>query len=170
VPTFGATPRASSPPVKIRIPTLRVTRSVIELPRIRDRHSGAWTWNTNRLFRSGRPDLVGHSEGSANPGQEGNMILVGHNYGVGYRGVFVGLSRLRPGDKVQVVSKAGETFTYRVETVKRVKWQRKSFGELTQHLNFLAVGGPERLTLVSCAGADFEPFPERVYVVAEPVH
>lgn len=169
VPTSRPTSLPSSPPVKIRIPALRVTRSIIHLARVRDRSSGAWTWNTDRLFRSGRMDLVGHSEGAANPGQEGNMILVGHNYGIGYSGVFVGLRRLKPGDKVQVVSKAGETFTYRVKTVQRVKWQRKNFGELTQHLNFLAVGGQERLTLVSCTGADFEPFPERIYVVAEPV-
>lgn len=97
------------------------------------------------------------------------MILVGHNYGIGHNGVFVGLPRLRSGDKIQVVTKSGETFTYRVKTVKRVKWQRKNFAELTQHLNFLAIGGAERVTLVSCTGADFEPFPERIYVVADPV-
>ena len=63
------------------------------------------------------------------------MILVGHNYGI-TKGVFVGLTRLISGDKVQVVTKAGETYTYRVTTVKRVKWRRKNFAELTQHLAF----------------------------------
>jgi LPXTG-site transpeptidase (sortase) family protein len=166
--TPSPAPKPPSPPVKIRIPALDVSRSIIELPRTRDRRTGAWTWNTDRLFRSGRKDLVGHSESSAYPGQEGNTILVGHNYGYGYSGVFVRLGRLRPGQKVYVVNKAGQTFTYRVKTVKRVKWRRKNFGELTQHLSFLATGGSERLTLVSCSGADFEPFPERIYVVAEP--
>jgi sortase (surface protein transpeptidase) len=97
------------------------------------------------------------------------MILVGHNYGYGFNGVFVGLPRLKPGQKVYVVNKAGQTFTYQVKSVSRVKWRTKSLGELTQHLKFLSPGGPEHLTLVSCAGADIEPFPERVYVVAEPV-
>jgi hypothetical protein len=69
---------------------------------------------------------------------------------------------------VYVIDKAGQEHTYRVTEKKRVKWRRKSLGELTQHLSFLATGGPERLTLVSCAGADVEPFPERIYVVAEP--
>ncbi len=98
------------------------------------------------------------------------MILVGHNYGYGYNGVFVRLGRLRAGQKVYVVNKAGQTFTYQVKSVTKVRWRQKNFGELTQHLRFLSPGGPERLTLVSCAGANFEPFPERVYVVAEPVH
>jgi LPXTG-site transpeptidase (sortase) family protein len=138
------------------------------LPRIRDR-SGLWTWDTDRLFRSGRSDLVGHWQGSASPGETGNVVLVGHNYGYGFNGVFVAIGRLKAGQKIHIVNKAGETFTYRVKTVKRVKWRQKDFAELTQHLSFLAPGGAERLTLVSCAGADFEPFPERIYVVAEPV-
>ena len=97
------------------------------------------------------------------------MILVGHNYGYGYNGVFVRLGKLKPGHKVYVTDRAGRSFTYQVTEVKKVKWRRKTLGELTQHLNFLATGGPERLTLVSCSGANVEPFPERVYVVAEPV-
>jgi LPXTG-site transpeptidase (sortase) family protein len=161
-------PTPPPPPVQVRIPALGVARSIIPLPRVRDR-SGFWTWDTDRLFRAGRSDLVGHWQGSAYPGEMGNVVLVGHNYGYGYNGVFVALGRLKAGQKVYVVNQAGETFTYQVKTVKRVKWRRKDFAELTQHLSFLAPGGAERLTLVSCAGADFEPFPERVYVVAEPV-
>jgi hypothetical protein len=168
-PTPTATPTPPPAPVQIRIPALGVTRSIVKLPRVRDRRTGAWTWNTNSLLRSGRRDLVGHWVGSAYPGQTGNMILVGHNYGYGYNGVFVRLASLKPGQKIHVVNGAGQTFTYAVKSVSRVKWRRQSFGELTQHLHFLSPGGQERVTLVSCAGADFEPFPERVYVVADPV-
>ncbi len=169
-PTPTPTPTPPPPPVQIRIPALGVTRSIIPLPRIPDRRTGGWTWNTDRLFRAGRSDLVGHWQGSASPGQPGNMILVGHNYGYGYNGVFVRLGSLRPGQQVYVVNAVGQTFTYRVTQVQKVGWRRKTFGELTRHLQFLAPGGPERLTLVSCAGANFEPFPERVYVVAMPSH
>lgn len=97
------------------------------------------------------------------------MILVGHNYGYGYSGVFVRLGSLKAGQEVRIVDQAGQTYTYRVETVKRVKWRRQNLSELTQHLSFLSTGGDERLTLVSCSGADVEPFPERIYVVAKPV-
>lgn len=168
-PTPTPSPTPPPPPVQIRIPALGVTRSIVKLPRIRDRQTGAWTWNTDRLFRRGRSDLVGHWEGSAYPGETGNMVLIGHNYGYGYNGVFVGLSRLKAGQKVIIVNKAGKTFTYRVESVSRVKWRRKDLAELSRHLTLLSPGGPERVTLVSCAGAEVEPFPERVYVVAVPV-
>lgn len=171
-PTPTATPPPPPPPapVQVRIPAIGVQRSIISLPRKRDRQTGAWTWNTDRLFRAGRSDLVGHWVGSAFPGQDGNMILVGHNYGYGYNGVFVRLGSLKKGQKIYVVNKAGQTFTYRVESVERVKWRRQTFGELTKHLKYLSPGNEEQITLVSCAGADIEPFPERIYVVAKPAN
>jgi LPXTG-site transpeptidase (sortase) family protein len=170
IPSATPTPRPTPPPqpVQIRIPALGVSRSIIPLPRVRDR-SGAWTWNTNLLFRSAGSDLVGHWQGSAYPGQDGNMILIGHNYGYGYNGVFVRLGSLRSGQKIYVVNSIGQTFVYRVVEVKRLRWRLKNFGELTQHLYYLSPGGPEKVTLVSCGGANVEPFPQRVYVVAEPV-
>jgi len=171
IPSPSPTPRPQPPPapVRIRIPALGVNRSIIPLPRVPDRRTGGWTWNVDRLFRSGRSDLVGHWEGSANPGQEGNMILVGHNYGYGYNGVFVQLGSLRRGQRIYVVNRTGQTFVYQVTEVRRLPWRLKSFGELTHHLHYLSPGGPEHLTLVSCAGANVEPFPQRVYVVAEPI-
>jgi LPXTG-site transpeptidase (sortase) family protein len=170
-PTAALAPARASPaaPVQIRIPAIGVSRSIVSLPRSIDERTGAVTWDTRRLFRSGRSDLVGLLEGSAYPGEQGNMILVGHNYGYGYNGVFVRLGRLKAGHKVVVVNKAGQAFTYQVTEVRRLKWREKDFAELAQHLSFLASGGPERVTLVSCAGAQVEPFPERIYVVAEPV-
>ncbi|MFN2227559.1 MAG: class F sortase, partial [Anaerolineae bacterium] len=92
-----------------------------------------------------------------------------HNYGYGYNGVFVRLGSLRKGQKIYVVNRAGQTFAYRVTKVKQLRWRLENFGELTQHLYYLSPGGGEHLTLVSCAGANIEPFPKRVYVVAEPV-
>lgn len=169
--TLAPAPAVASPPppVKIRIPALDINRSIIHLARESDGSTEMQTWNTKNLFRTGRKDLVGHSEGSAYPGEKGNMILVGHNQGNGYSGVFARLKKLKPGRKVYVVNSAGETFAYEVKTKKKVKWQRENFGELTQHLSYLSPGGSERLTLVSCSGANVAPFPERIYVVAEPV-
>jgi LPXTG-site transpeptidase (sortase) family protein len=169
IPTLTPVPASLPAPVQIRIAAIGVNRSIVALPRSVDKSTGAMIWDTKRLFRSGRSDLVGHLQGSAYPGEQGNMILVGHNYGYGYNGVFVRLGSLKVGHQVVVVNKTGQTFTYQVTKVQRLKWRDKDFGELTQHLNFLAPGGPERVTLVSCAGADIEPFPERIYVVAEPV-
>ncbi|MGD8624983.1 MAG: class F sortase [Anaerolineae bacterium] len=168
-PTPTPTPTPPPAPIQIRIPALGVTRSIIPLPRVRDRVTGAYTWNTDILFRSGRSDLVGHWQGSAYPGQQGNMILAGHNYGYGYNGVFVRLGSLRLGQKIYVVNQAGQTFTYQVERVQRLRWRDQDPASIGDHFEFLAPRSTERLTLVSCAGADFEPFPERVYVVAYPI-
>ena len=171
LPSTTPTPRPTPPPApaQIRIPAIGVSRSIVNLPQVRDSRTGASGWNAASLFRSGRADLVGHWQGSAFPGEQGNMVLVGHNYGYGYNGVFVRLGSLKPGHKITVVNNAGQTFTYSVKRVQHVRWRKKNFQELTQHLSLLSPGGPECLTLVSCAGADIEPFPERVYVVAEPV-
>jgi hypothetical protein len=170
--TAALEPTAQPPvypaPVQIRIPALSVTRSIIQAPRVRNSQTGSWTWNVDRLFRQGRRDLVGHLEGSASPGQAGNMILAGHNYGYGVNGVFVRLGRLKPGQKIHVVNKTGETFTYLIVEVERVKWRGNEAEQLAKHWEYLSFTGPERLTLMTCGGADFEPFPERIYVVAEP--
>jgi LPXTG-site transpeptidase (sortase) family protein len=155
-------------PVQIRIPAISVDRSIIELPLSPDLKTGTWKLDVKSLFRRPGKDLVGHWVGSANPGQAGNMILVGHNYGYGYNGVFLNVGRLKAGQVLYVVNQAGETFTYKVTTVQRVKWSKKNEQELRRHQAYLSMGGPERLTLVTCGGATWEPFPDRVYVVAEP--
>jgi sortase (surface protein transpeptidase) len=103
------------------------------------------------------------------PGQPGNAVLGGHNYGYGYNGVFLSLGRLKPPDRITVVNEAGQNLVYEVMSVDKVKWQRQTFEELVRHLQYLAPTGTERLTLMSCAGANVFPFPERVYVVAKPV-
>jgi sortase A len=112
---------------------------------------------------------VGHLEGTSLPGQLGNAVLSGHNYGYGYNGVFVNLGWLKAGDRVSVVNEAGVELVYEVVSMERVPWRRKTVDELARHLEYLAPTGEERLTLTSCGGANFWPFPERIYVIAKPV-
>jgi LPXTG-site transpeptidase (sortase) family protein len=172
LPSDPSPTSASDPdirPVQIRIPAIKVKRSIVQLPQIRDPQTGAWTYELDILFSKSRRDLVGHYEQSASPGQEGNIILVGHNYGSGYKGVFLRLGRLKRGKEIYVVNAAGRTFTYRVTAVEKVPWRRKNTEELLRHAKLLSETGPERLTLVTCGGANAQPFPIRIYVVAEPV-
>ena len=154
--------------IRVRIPAIGVDRSIIEVPLAYDSRSQTWKRDYTQLFRRGGKDLVGHWGGSASPGQPGNTILVGHNYGYGYNGVFLLLGRLKVGQQVEVVNAAGQTFAYRAKEVKSVPWSKKDQQEMAQHLAYLSVEGPERLTLVTCGGATWAPFPDRVYVVAEP--
>jgi LPXTG-site transpeptidase (sortase) family protein len=164
-PVPEPTPEFLPAPVRIQIPSLDINRFIIPLAQKTGQSVGTLTWNTKKLFRSGHKDRIGHSEGSANPGEEGNMILVGD----GQSGVFVRLKRLKLGHQVHVINDTGETFTYEVETIKKVKLRRKNSGDSIQHLSFLSAENTERLTLVGCSSAGAEPCSERVYVVAQPV-
>jgi LPXTG-site transpeptidase (sortase) family protein len=155
--------------VRLRIPAIGVDRSIVEVPLTYDSPTNTWQRDYDLLFRQGKRDLVGHYGGSASPGQPGNTILVGHNYGYGVNGVFVRLGRLEVGQLVEVVNEAGQSFTYRVTEVARVPWIKKNQQEFLKHQAYLSIEGPERLTLVTCGGSHWAPFPDRVYVVAEPV-
>lgn len=96
------------------------------------------------------------------------MILAGHNYGYGTNGVFLRLERLRAGDRVEIIDNSGRTFSYRVTEVTSLPWTSKDQQQILRHSAYLTVDGPERLTLVTCGGSNWAPFPERVYVVAAP--
>jgi LPXTG-site transpeptidase (sortase) family protein len=156
-------------PVQIRIPSIKVKRGIVALPLIQDPGTGSWTRDLKALFRKGRKDLVGHYEESAQPGQPGNTILAGHNYGYGTKGVFLRLGRLKQGMKIEVVNASGQAFIYRVESVYKIPWKSKDAEELIQHARLLAPSGSERLTLVTCGGGKVYPFPARIYAIAEPV-
>lgn len=171
-PTLSPSPTATPYPaaVRIRIPAIGVDRSIIEVPLTYDPRSETWKRDYDQLFRRGRKDLVGHYGGSASPGQPGNTILVGHNYGYGVNGVFLRLGRLKTGQQVEVVNATGQIYTYRVTEVTSVSWTTKDQQQLVKHQDYLSVEGAERLTLVTCGGSHWAPFPNRVYVVADPAH
>jgi LPXTG-site transpeptidase (sortase) family protein len=109
---------------------------------------------------------------SANPGEGGNIILVGHNYNQGWyalNGVFVNIDKLHPGDKIILHAGNGGKFQYGVELVKKVPWRQKNVNELEKHQKFLWPKENEQLTLVTCGGANVWTWSHRVYVVAKPI-
>ncbi|MGD8902342.1 MAG: class F sortase [Anaerolineae bacterium] len=168
-PVLLATPATYPEAVRIRVPAIGIDRSIIEVPLTYDSQTNTWNQDYSQLFRDGREDLVGHYLGSASPGQPGNTVLVGHNYGYGVKGVFLRLGRLKAGQQVEVVNAAGQTFTYKVSEVMQIPWTTKDQQQLLSHQQYLSVGDAERLTLVTCGGSSWAPFPDRVYVVAYPV-
>ncbi|QLQ08196.1 MAG: class F sortase [Anaerolineae bacterium] len=93
-------------------------------------------------------------------GQNGNVILTGHNYNQGrynWKGVFVNLQTLQPGDEITVDVQGDGQFVYVVESVNQVPWRDKSDAEWAQHVQYLGASGREQLTLVTCSGAAFTP-------------
>lgn len=102
-----ATPRISAPPVSIRIPAIQVDSRVVGLGTTTDEH-GALAWETPK-------HAVGHHQGTANPGETGNVVFSGHiNSPIRQEGnVFSKLPRVKLGDEVIVETIEG-AYLYRV--------------------------------------------------------
>jgi LPXTG-site transpeptidase (sortase) family protein len=162
----------AGPIIRVVIPSLNIERAVIPVGLKRD--SGKQlTWNTDVLFSTNnRSDLIGQASTSVNPGEGGNIILIGHNYNNGWyspAGVFVNLAKIQPGSKIQVTTRDGGDFTYEVKLVKKVPWQKQNSAELEKHHKYLWPTENEQLTLVTCGGANFGVWSARIYVVAVPL-
>jgi LPXTG-site transpeptidase (sortase) family protein len=173
MPTSTSTPTPTptptpGPPVHIEIPALAVDRAVVPVGTVM--RGNRLEWDAELLFATvSRRDLVGHLEGSTNPGQSGNIVLIGHNYNRGFNwaGAFYALHLLREGDVVHLLNEENSRFTYQVHKVSRVPWRAYSDVDMMAHIVYLSPTKDETLTLVTCGGANFAPFPNRIYVVAK---
>jgi len=165
--TLEPNPTGPDPIVRISIPAIKAKRAVVDIGLI-EGNNGAPEWNTDRLFdTNNRPDLVGHLEGSAYPGESGNIVLVGHNYTYTGNGIFVNINDLQPGDMIKLTTESGREYVYEVVKVKSIPYSNSGSG-LDRHLRFLDPTPAEQLTLVTCGGVNVGVFNRRVYVVAEP--
>ncbi len=98
---------------------------------------------------------VGHIDGTALPGETGNIGLAGHR-----DTVFRGLREVRPADRILLVT-AGGTFEYAVESLRTVAPERSDVLRASAH---------PTLTLVTCYPFDFiGPAPLRFIVRAREV-
>lgn len=100
-------PLAASRPVRVRIPVLGVSSSVMEL--------GLETDGTMEVPPGAYP--VGWYDGSPTPGQLGPAVLAGHVDWDGEPGAFYGIRELRPGDEIVVDRTDGTTAAFRVDRV-----------------------------------------------------
>lgn len=171
-PTLLPTPTPTltpGPPVWIEIPKLSVKRAIVPVGTIV--RGEQVEWDAESLFATqNRSDLVGHLEGTTNPGQPGNVILIGHNYNRGiynWKGVFYSLHLLGKGDKISLANQDNTIFTYEVDQVNKVPWPPSSTADIFSHIVYLSPTYDETLTLVTCGGANFAPFPSRLYVTAK---
>ncbi len=158
--------------VRLVIPKIRVDRAVVRVGLTRDAQ-GRLQWDTDRLFATqNRLDLVGQLDNSLNPGQGGNVVLVGHNYDNGvfvWEGVFINLKNIQAGDQLIIYTEGGAEYHYIVEQIKKVPWQAHNDNEMQKHMRYIGPSEAERLTLMTCSGANIWPWPARLYVIAAPV-
>ncbi len=137
-PGLAPPPRASAPPVRLELPGLGLTASVIPVVVAA---GGA-------LAVPDDPAVVGWWAGGALPGGgQGSVIIDGHvdSYRQGL-GAFARLVELAPGDLVLVTGATGETRRYRMTG-------RRQFpkAELPA-ANVFAQEVQERLVLITCGG------------------
>ena len=161
--------RMASLPVWIDIPALDVERAVVPLRTVTRR--GRLDWDIESLFATAtRRDLVGHLEGTAHPGQPGNVVLAGHNYNRGayhWNAAFHSIARLKEGDVIWLMNAQSERFAYEVARVEQVPFRGRPDAHTLQHVDLFAPTADETLTLTTCGGANVMPVSKRVYVVAK---
>ncbi len=158
--------------IRLVVPGLKIDRAVVMVGLSRDTQ-GKLQWDTDKLFATrNRLDLVGQLDNSLDPGQGGNVVLVGHNYDNGiyvWEGVFINLKNIQNGDQLIVYTEGGGEYQYIVQQIKKVPWQSQNNNEMEKHMRFIGPSETERLTLMTCSGANIWPWPARLYVVAEPI-
>jgi len=156
-PGIAEEPAAPAPPVRVRLPALRVDAPVTPVG-VDDRGRMDVPFNIR---------TVGWYRFGPGPGATtGSAVLSGHvdDRDQGY-GAFHRLGDLAPGDPVAVDLADGGALSYLVETVTRVPK-----GDLPVDEVFARTGAP-RLTLVTCGGPfddDAHAYTENVVVVARP--
>jgi hypothetical protein len=129
-------PLPASDPVRVRIPALGVTSSVMDLGLAAD--------GSMELPPGAYP--VGWYDRSPTPGQLGPAVIVGHVDWGEDRGAFYGLRAMRPGDLIAVDRADGITATFRVGRVERHAKDDFPTGEVYGNVDWSA------LRLVTCGG------------------
>jgi hypothetical protein len=112
-PSTASGPRAA-PPVRLRIPALRVDAPLDRLTRQPD----------GTLSTPPRWDVPGWYTGGPRPGEQGPAVIAGHVDSMAGPAVFFELRRLRSGDAVDVAERGGQVLHFVVADVRRVPKDR----------------------------------------------
>ncbi|MFJ3589357.1 MULTISPECIES: class F sortase [unclassified Streptomyces] len=126
----------ASRPVSITIPSLKVTSTLEELGLGKDR-----AMETPR-----NPDRAGWYRPGATPGAVGPAVIAGHVTWNGAPGVFFGLGKLGPGDRISVRRADGRTADFTVE--RTALYPKDRFPTVEVYRNLDHAG----LRLITCGG------------------
>lgn len=138
-----------SPARRLVIPALNLDRPVITSP------VAGQTWRVDHLDQ-----MVGHLEGTANPGETSNVVLAGHVTLApdGRAGPFKELGRLKPGEVI-IVYEGERPYQYVVDSLSQVQ-------PTDVHVAYPTTTA--RLTLITCVNYDEARgrYADRLVVVA----
>lgn len=147
------TPRLPHRVVRIASPDIKLDTRVYEVY-----GTLAGTWEVADY-------AAGHQYTSKNPGEGGNIVLSGHNNWHGE--VFRYLEFLKPGDTINLWTLEGKEYTYKVQTIEKLKEAGVSRAQRLEHGKVMDDAPTEQLTLITCW--PYATYTHRLIVIAEPV-
>lgn len=125
-------------PLRIVIPRLNINIPVVEAPVI----NGNWKVSDS---------VANHGQGSAYPGQEGNMVIFAH----ARRNMFINLRDVTTNDDIYVLTNK-KWYVYKVSDIREAT---------PEQVELIAPTNDERITLFTCKGFSDE---KRLIVVGKP--
>ena len=163
LPTPTATPalrpmQASVPPTRLVIPEIKLDSPVepVGFATVKSRNATKAVWESPA-------DAIGFHDGSAYPGQGGNIVMNGHRDIQG--AVFWRLPRVEVGDEIDLYVN-DEVYSYHVTELIELQYTGASEEEKAEHLRLMSAMSQERLTLITCTPPVLAT--HRLYVIAEP--
>lgn len=150
---------------RIRIPSIDVDSKVVEV----GWHSEPQPDGTSMLVWQVAEYAVGHHRGSANPGEQQNIVLAGHVGGYGK--VFRDLIEVQRGDAVLLTSN-DQTYHYVVDEYMILDEEDVSAEQRAANARYIQPthDGHEVVTLVTCWPPDGpDAFRQRIIVQARPL-
>lgn len=141
---------------RISAPAIQLDSKVVEAGRIRKGRKMVWRVPGY---------AVGHDTQSGLPGDDTNIVLYGHNNIQG--AVFQNLNKLSKGDEIQLRTKDGREFRYRVTQIHIFLEDGATPAQQGRNAQYMNPTDHERLTLISCWPDRAWP-PYRIIVIAIP--
>ncbi len=155
------TQEQSEPPVRITIPSVQIDSSVVPvgwdmIPGKDGQQSSQWQVADY---------AVGHHQGTANPGEIGNVVMSGH---VDWKGeVFRNLHKVQRGDEIHVFT-ANREYLYIVQGIVKVKEEGADVTDEMRRQNaaYMNPTPDQSLTLITCFPYGVDDY--RLIVIAKP--
>src|SRR5579859_2278869 len=161
VPT-GAQAQHQGTVSRVVIPSIGVDSKVIEVGWEVQQQNGkpVAIWDVAKY-------AVGQNQGSANPGEGGNIVLAGHVGGYGK--VFKDLFYVKPGDQITLYSK-GEQYLYIVKDHFLVTEDGVSAAQHAANVQLIGATNQETVTMLTCwPTRSPDRFIQRVIIRAVPI-
>ncbi len=159
VGSWVGTVKAAKPPVKITIPSISIDSAVVPvgwnmIPGKDGQNSSQWKVAEY---------AAGHHEGTANPGQVGNVVISGHDDWKGE--VFKNLHNVKRGDEIHIYTDERE-FLYIVQDTKLVLEDGATDAQKRDNARYMDPTPDQRLTLITCYPYGIDD--HRLIVIAKP--